>query len=248
MPKYKRIDQFKGIQIHLHVYQEPTNYKNKHIVVVRYENRSIEFVDKTKIEDIDAVIYATGYQIEFLFLDRHRTKIKDIDTVIYATGYQIEFPFLDRAFYSNSELCPTCPICHAQSSIPDNRIKTPIESTSNNNQESNKINEDENDHIKSEDESKEDEDRNNYNKDDNKSRDESEDNEKGDEDYNNENDEDYNNKNDENYNEYNDNIIDDNNRLINIKKLIEEIGGEINDESEMNIEEGSSQISAKTLA
>ncbi|CAG8835123.1 26906_t:CDS:1, partial [Racocetra persica] len=34
------------------------------------EDGSIEFVDGTKIEDIDAVIYATGYQIEFPFLDR----------------------------------------------------------------------------------------------------------------------------------------------------------------------------------
>ncbi|CAG8784254.1 7692_t:CDS:1, partial [Racocetra fulgida] len=33
----------------------------------------IEFIDRTKIENIDIVIYATKYQIEFLFLD------KDID-------------------------------------------------------------------------------------------------------------------------------------------------------------------------
>ncbi|RIB10851.1 flavin monooxygenase-like protein [Gigaspora rosea] len=34
------------------------------------EDGSIEFVDGTKVEKIDAVIYATGYQIEYPFLDR----------------------------------------------------------------------------------------------------------------------------------------------------------------------------------
>ncbi|CAG8697495.1 11587_t:CDS:1 [Racocetra fulgida] len=173
--------------------------------------------------------------------------------------------------YSNSELCPTCPICRAQSSTSGNHTETQIENSSNNNQELNEINKDENNHIESEDESEEDEDRNSYNEDDNESRDESEGNKEGDEDYNNENiedynnenDEDYNNENDENYNKYDDNIIGDNNSLSNIRKPviqefimeitnhiedIEEIGDEINDENEMNIEEGSSQITAMTLA
>ncbi|CAG8775686.1 8379_t:CDS:2, partial [Racocetra fulgida] len=61
--KVQRNRPIKGIQIHLHVYQESTNYKDKYVVVIEYGNR-------TKIKDIDAVIYATKYQIEFLFLDR----------------------------------------------------------------------------------------------------------------------------------------------------------------------------------
>ncbi|CAG8564524.1 4441_t:CDS:2 [Cetraspora pellucida] len=42
------------------------------------EDGSIEFVDGTKIEDIDAVIYATGYQIEFPFLDREIVCDKEV--------------------------------------------------------------------------------------------------------------------------------------------------------------------------
>ncbi|CAG8760374.1 17693_t:CDS:2, partial [Dentiscutata erythropus] len=34
------------------------------------EDGSIEFMDGTKVENVDVVIYATGYQIEFPFLDR----------------------------------------------------------------------------------------------------------------------------------------------------------------------------------
>ncbi|RIB10226.1 flavin monooxygenase-like protein [Gigaspora rosea] len=42
------------------------------------EDGSIEFVDGTKVENIDAVIYATGYQIDFPFLDRDIVCDKDV--------------------------------------------------------------------------------------------------------------------------------------------------------------------------
>ncbi|CAG8809548.1 30953_t:CDS:2, partial [Racocetra persica] len=42
MPKFQGMDQFKGIQIHSHFYREPTNYKDKRVVVVGCGNSGMD--------------------------------------------------------------------------------------------------------------------------------------------------------------------------------------------------------------